>query len=74
MPMVAWYMLSKESYMKRVINDVLPTAQGVSLGADEGDSLAGCGYTTLFAEKHQPVRDRVSMGGFWVRRGRRQLT
>ena len=26
MPMVAWYMLSKESYMKRVIKEVLPTA------------------------------------------------
>ena len=25
MPMVAWYMLSKESYIKRVIKDVLPT-------------------------------------------------
>ena len=25
-PMVAWYMLSKESYMNRVIRDVLPTA------------------------------------------------
>lgn len=25
MPMVAWYMLSNESYIKRVINDVLPT-------------------------------------------------
>ena len=25
MPMVAWYMLSKESYMKRVIREVLPT-------------------------------------------------
>ena len=25
MPMVAWYILSKESYMKRVIRDVLPT-------------------------------------------------
>ena len=24
--MVAWYILSNESYMKRVINDVLPTA------------------------------------------------
>lgn len=24
-PMVAWYMLSNESYMKRVINEVLPT-------------------------------------------------
>jgi hypothetical protein len=27
MPMVAWYVLSNESYMKRVIKDVLPTAQ-----------------------------------------------
>ena len=27
MPMVAWYMLSKESYMKRVIRDVLPTVE-----------------------------------------------
>lgn len=25
MPIVAWYMLSKESYMKRVIRDVFPT-------------------------------------------------
>lgn len=25
MPIVAWYMLSNESYMKRVIKDVLPT-------------------------------------------------
>ena len=27
MPMVAWYILSNESYMKRVISDVLPTMQ-----------------------------------------------
>ena len=27
MPIVAWYMLSKESYMNRVIRDVFPTAQ-----------------------------------------------
>lgn len=26
MPIVAWYMLSKESYMNRVIKDVFPTA------------------------------------------------
>ena len=25
MPIVAWYMLSKESYMNRVIKEVLPT-------------------------------------------------
>ena len=30
-PMVAWYMLSKESYMNLVISDVFPTnAQSVS--------------------------------------------
>lgn len=29
MPMVAWYMLSKESYMKRVMSDVFPTAHTV---------------------------------------------
>ena len=27
MPIVAWYMLSKESYIKRVIKDVLPTKE-----------------------------------------------
>lgn len=29
MPIVAWYMLSKESYMKRVMSDVFPTAHVV---------------------------------------------
>lgn len=29
MPMVAWYMLSNESYMKRVMSDVFPTAHAV---------------------------------------------
>lgn len=28
MPIVAWYVLSKVSYMKRVISDVLPTGDG----------------------------------------------
>lgn len=32
MPMVAWYMLSKESYMKRVIREVLPTLVRMCLG------------------------------------------
>ena len=31
MPMVAWYALSKVSYMKRVISDVLPTADQVDV-------------------------------------------
>lgn len=30
MPIVAWYVLSNESYMKRVIKEVLPTAASVS--------------------------------------------
>lgn len=29
-PMVAWYMLSKESYIKRVIKEVLPTAKRIT--------------------------------------------
>lgn len=29
MPIVAWYVLSNESYMNRVINDVLPTVVNV---------------------------------------------
>lgn len=37
MPMVAWYMLSKESYMKRVMRDVLPTVYtGYKLGVSYG--------------------------------------
>lgn len=31
MPMVAWYMLSKESYMNRVIREVLPTGEDISI-------------------------------------------
>ena len=34
MPMVAWYMLSKESYINRVIKEVLPTI-------DHSSELAG---------------------------------
>jgi hypothetical protein len=28
-PIVAWYILSKESYMNRVMSDVLPTANNM---------------------------------------------
>ena len=31
MPIVAWYMLSKESYMKRVMREVLPTVATMRL-------------------------------------------
>lgn len=38
MPMVAWYMLSKESYMNRVMREVLPTVDGrVSWISRKGD-------------------------------------
>lgn len=40
MPMVAWYVLSKESYMKRVIRDVLPTVLIVA---------------SVFAFRHQAI-------------------
>lgn len=30
MPIVAWYMLSNESYMNRVIRDVFPTVDAIS--------------------------------------------
>ena len=51
--------------MKRVINDVLPTARESAGGDEELVRLSG--HTTLFAEKYQPVRDRVSMCGFWAK-------
>ena len=54
MPMVAWYMLSKESYMNRVIKEVLPTRVFSSEQID-GAHESGCmfNYTTLFAEEYQ---------------------
>lgn len=59
MPIVAWYMLSKESYMKRVMREVLPTRVegGGALDFGNGDALGGYeseareegSLTTLFA-------------------------
>jgi hypothetical protein len=57
MPMVAWYMLSKESYMNRVIRDVFPTVSShgqLSSGACRGWQRAN--RTTLFAEEDQSAR------------------
>jgi hypothetical protein len=34
MPIVAWYVLSNESYMNRVIKEVLPTAAPISFWED----------------------------------------
>ena len=45
MPIVAWYVLSKESYMKRVIRDVFPTIHTCQqcMGVEEeGDSIPDC--------------------------------
>jgi hypothetical protein len=61
MPIVAWYVLSNESYMKRVMSDVLPTVvinQCWCLSG--GHACPHCLYggkmpTTLFAEEDQPV-------------------
>ena len=54
-PMVAWYMLSKESYMKRVIREVLPTfTVWNQRSADEILSNCHGGHTALFTQKHQP--------------------
>lgn len=55
MPIVAWYMLSKESYMKRVMREVLPTV------IDQYDGLKLPVYlpawrTTLFAKEYKSVR------------------
>jgi hypothetical protein len=46
MPMVAWYVLSNESYMKRVMRDVLPT---VAVN-QRWQSLAGM-FATLFSKE-----------------------
>lgn len=53
MPMVAWYMLSKESYINRVIKEVLPTVAIRSELADEADGNQLSNYTALFAKKNK---------------------
>lgn len=55
MPIVAWYMLSKESYMNRVIKEVLPTVGVVVSDVETERSVIGHGRTTLLSQKHQPV-------------------
>ena len=51
MPMVAWYMLSKESYMNLVIRDVFPTGVRVSDRSIMLQELP----TALFSQKNQPA-------------------
>lgn len=57
MPMVAWYMLSKESYMKRVMRDVLPTLEGVSVWSELLARRPLSDHTALLAEKDQSIGD-----------------
>lgn len=56
MPMVAWYMLSNESYIKRVINDVLPTVIESAWNQEASVNGEKCKvHTTLFAQENEPV-------------------
>lgn len=60
MPIVAWYMLSKESYMKRVMSEVLPTVVTfVSLPLEEPRfprvRNGVLSHTALFAQEDQSV-------------------
>ncbi len=54
MPMVAWYMLSKESYMKRVIRDVLPTVMMSERLVEAWKSGLRC-HPYHFARLRRPV-------------------
>lgn len=59
-PIVAWYMLSNESYMNLVISEVLPTVE--HRVSNENDAIRWSGkpwHTALFSQKHQPVVDHV---------------
>jgi hypothetical protein len=56
MPIVAWYMLSKESYIKRVIRDVFPTAYPYQHLQTVRISVL---HTTLFAEEDQSIQQSV---------------
>lgn len=72
MPMVAWYMLSKESYMKRVINDVLPTGGGVSW---EGRGVSIAVWPYRFVRRGKPTCAGIeSVYAASEHCGRRQLT
>jgi hypothetical protein len=60
-PIVAWYILSKESYMKRVMSDVLPTVNAtIAKFSGQLARLAAVPrnyrLTTLFTQKDQPMR------------------
>lgn len=65
MPMVAWYMLSNESYMKRVMSDVLPTIRHARLASSALRRRPAPGTespTTLLPQKDQPI-PKVSIVG-----------
>ena len=64
--MVAWYMLSKESYMKRVINDVLPTARVLARGG--GAEVVRQVQAYRFVRREIPTCGGQSqhIAGFWA--------
>lgn len=51
-PMVAWYMLSNESYMKRVMSDVLPTV----VRAGQYGSVKYCAYEKKLRYAYRSAR------------------
>ena len=53
-PMVAWYMLSKESYMNLVISDVFPTVLILSATIPKLPSIRV--HTALFAKEDQSTQ------------------
>jgi hypothetical protein len=54
MPIVAWYMLSNESYMNRVIRDVFPTVDAISDAFPIVRSMDML-RTTLLAQEYQSI-------------------
>jgi len=63
MPMVAWYVLSNESYMNRVIKEVLPTAAIVST-VYLPDCFKSSLRTTLFAQEDKSAAHQYTGSHF----------
>lgn len=60
MPMVAWYILSNESYMKRVMSEVLPTVRRNRVSAGPNIVLTDAmAHTALLAQEDQPTLSLV---------------
>ena len=64
MPMVAWYVLSNESYMKRVIRDVLPTVEVSEHFVSAGARIEWERHTTLFAQEYKHTEHQYTSSTF----------